>query len=41
MPAPAMDLAQAGSAWDVEEFFAAIHFDEESTLGAKRRSTWT
>lgn len=33
MPAPVMDLAQAGSAWDVEEFFAAIHFDEESTKG--------
>jgi MGT family glycosyltransferase len=28
-----MDLAQAGSAWDVEEFFGAIHFDEESTRG--------
>lgn len=33
MPAPVMDLAQAGSAWDVEEFFGAIHFDEESTRG--------
>jgi UDP:flavonoid glycosyltransferase YjiC (YdhE family) len=33
MPAPVMDLAQAGSAWDVEEFFAAIHCDEESTKG--------
>ncbi len=33
MPPPVMDLAQAGSAWDVEEFFAALHFDEESTRG--------
>jgi hypothetical protein len=30
---PVIDLAQAGSAWDVEEFFAALHFDEESTRG--------
>ncbi|MFZ2084621.1 MAG: nucleotide disphospho-sugar-binding domain-containing protein [Candidatus Sulfotelmatobacter sp.] len=33
MPAPVMDLAQVGSAWDVEEFFAAVYFDEESTRG--------
>jgi MGT family glycosyltransferase len=31
MPTPVMDLAQIGSAWDVEEFFAALHFNEEST----------
>jgi MGT family glycosyltransferase len=33
MPTPVMDLAQVGAAWDVEEFFAAIYFDEESTRG--------
>jgi len=33
MPSPVMDLVQVGSAWDVEEFFAAIHLDEESTRG--------
>jgi len=33
MPAPVMDLAQAGSAWDVEEFFAAVYLDEEATRG--------
>ncbi len=33
MPAPVMDLAQLGSAWDVEEFFAALCLDEESTRG--------
>jgi len=33
MPAPVMDLAQVGSAWDVEEFFAAIYSDEEATRG--------
>ena len=31
MPAPVMDLAQIGSAWDVEEFFAAVYLDEECT----------
>ncbi len=33
MPAPVMDLAQVGSAWDVEEFFAALYLDEEATRG--------
>ncbi len=33
MPAPVMDLAQAGSAWDVEEFFSAVYLDEEATGG--------
>jgi UDP:flavonoid glycosyltransferase YjiC (YdhE family) len=33
MPTPVMDLAQAGSAWDVEEFFAALFLDEEATRG--------
>jgi len=33
MPAPVMDLAQVGSAWDVEEFFAALCLNEESTRG--------
>ena len=33
MPAPVMDLAQVGSAWDVEEFFPAVCLDEESTRG--------
>jgi MGT family glycosyltransferase len=33
MPAPAMDLVQVGSAWDVEEFFAAVYLDEECTRG--------
>jgi hypothetical protein len=33
MPAPVMDLAQVGSAWDVEELFAAVYFDEKSTQG--------
>lgn len=33
MPAPVMDLAQAGSAWNVEEFFAAIYSDEHSAKG--------
>jgi MGT family glycosyltransferase len=33
MPAPVTDLAEAGSAWDAEEFFAALHFDEEFTRG--------
>ena len=33
MPPPVIDLAQIGSAWDVEEFFAALHSDEESTCG--------
>ncbi|MGA9861587.1 MAG: nucleotide disphospho-sugar-binding domain-containing protein [Terriglobales bacterium] len=33
MPAPVMDLAQVGSAWDVEELFAAIYSDDESTRG--------
>jgi MGT family glycosyltransferase len=33
MPPPVIDLAQIGSAWDVEDFFAALHFDEESTRG--------
>ncbi|MGA7157473.1 MAG: hypothetical protein WBY53_11525 [Acidobacteriaceae bacterium] len=31
MPSPVMDLAQAGAAWDVEEFFAALYFDERAT----------
>ena len=26
-----MDLAQAGAAWDVEEFFAALYSDEGAT----------
>ena len=26
MPPSVMDLVQFGSAWDVEEFFAALHF---------------
>jgi MGT family glycosyltransferase len=29
MPVPVMDLVQVGSAWDVEEFFAAVYLDEE------------
>jgi len=33
MPSPVMDLAQAGAAWDVEEFFAALYLDEEATRG--------
>jgi UDP:flavonoid glycosyltransferase YjiC (YdhE family) len=33
MPPPAADLAQAACAWDAEEFFAALHSDEESTRG--------
>jgi MGT family glycosyltransferase len=33
MRAPVRDLAQAESAWDGEEFFAALYFDEESTRG--------
>lgn len=33
MPAPVMDLVQVGSAWDVEEFFAAVYLDEECTRG--------
>jgi len=33
MPSPVMDLAQAGAAWDVEEFFAAVYLDEEATRG--------
>jgi len=33
MPAPVMDLVQVGSAWDVEEFFAAVYLDEEATRG--------
>ena len=31
MPSPVMDLAQAGAAWDVEEFFAALYSDEGAT----------
>ena len=30
MPTPVMDLAQAGAAWDVEDFFAALCQDEET-----------
>ena len=33
MPTPVMDLAQAGAAWDLEEFFAALYQDEETTQG--------
>ena|ERR1019366_1477119 len=33
MPAPVMDLVQVGSAWDVEEFCAAVYLDEEATRG--------
>ena len=33
MPSQVMDLAQAGAAWDVEEFFAALYLDEETTRG--------
>jgi UDP:flavonoid glycosyltransferase YjiC (YdhE family) len=33
MPSPMMDLAQAGAAWDVEEFFAALYPHEETTRG--------
>lgn len=31
MPSPVMDLAQAGDAWDVEDFFAALYSDERAT----------
>jgi MGT family glycosyltransferase len=33
MPVPVIDLAQVASAWDVEEFFAALYSDEEATRG--------
>src|SRR5664280_37488 len=33
MPSPVMDLVQAGAAWDVEEFFAALYQDEEAIRG--------
>ncbi len=33
MPPSVMDLVQLGSAWDVEEFFAALYLDQESTRG--------
>jgi MGT family glycosyltransferase len=33
MPSPVMDLALAGAAWDVEEFFAALYLDEDATRG--------
>jgi len=32
-PAPVIDLVQVGSAGDVEEFFAAVYLDAESTRG--------
>jgi UDP:flavonoid glycosyltransferase YjiC (YdhE family) len=33
IPPPVMDLVQLGSAWDVEDFFAALYLDEEATRG--------
>ena len=33
IPPPVMDFVQVGSAWDVEDFFAALFLDEDATGG--------